>query len=156
MPVTISNAQQGPPYSVHAEKMVLASMILNPSIIKHIHSIIPDATAFYSSSNERIFNALIAAPGKYKPDDSRLLIESIGDLGHPHSSINTGTLLELSREGVAEKLAEEHARVVAGKAKMRLLVETVSDILTDAYRSTDGFEAVLQRARSKLDDLADR
>lgn len=145
---------QGPPYSVHSEKVVLGSMLSSPDLIKPISGVIENKTVFYSGANERLYEALLAVQDDTKTDDTRELVNRLVELKEPRLDMSEGALKTLAREGAQKTEALAHAEIVAEKARMRLLIETISDILNDAYRSTDGFDAVLDRSMRRLEAIA--
>jgi replicative DNA helicase len=73
------------------------------------------------------------------------------------SAANHGSTVEqlraLAASGVELAAALHHAQIVAEKARMRRLLEVLTHILHDAYHSDDGCEAIIERARAKLDEL---
>lgn len=145
---------QGPPYSVLSERVVVASLVRDPKLIPVIARIMPDASPFYSASHERLFKALLTIHRDRNPLDSVALIEALANLDLLEEVGGEKELRRLSEEGQNEDSTLQHARNLVEKARMRKFIEALADLLNEAYRTTEGVEAVLGNARRRLDALA--
>jgi len=145
---------QGPPYSVHSERVAVASMIRFPALIGRMREILPDPSVLYSAAHERQYRALLQAHETSSPGTTADLSATLAALGLLEAVGGTATLRDLAAEGLEEIAALDHARNLAEKARMRRLIETLADLLNQAYRSNEGFEALLKRSRKRLDELA--
>ena len=153
MTISLSAATAGPPFSIHAEKVLLASMLNTLAIIAEVRAVILQPSDFYGSANETLYRALLEVDNHRQFDTTRELIDALLDLETPQVTMSGGALRSLTDDALTDEGALEQAQLVAEKARMRGLIEALSDTLTDAYRSTDGFDAILGRARSRLDAL---
>jgi replicative DNA helicase len=147
-------SQQGPPYSIHSERVAVASMVRFPSLIGRMREILPDPSVLYSATHERQYRALLQAHENSSPATTADLSAVLGTLGLIEAIGGTAALRELAAEGLEETAALDHARNLAEKARMRRLIETLAELLNQAYRSNEGFDALLKSARKRLDALA--
>lgn len=145
---------QGPPYSVLSERVVVASLIRDPKLIPDIARIMPDATPFYSASHERLFDALLKTHRDRKPTNTIALIEAMDALDVLQDVGGEKELHRLAQEGQNGDSTRQHATNLVEKARMRKFIETLADLLNEAYRTTEGVDAVLGNARRRLDALA--
>lgn len=138
-----------PPYSVGAEKLVLGSVLLEPKALKPIQKILADGRAFFRPEHARLYDSLIDVCARQPGVESEQLIDAVATVACTPEQLRV-----LADSGIDPNRAIEQANVVAEKAKMRDFIDALSDILHDAYHSTDGFQAILDRARSRLDQVS--
>lgn len=157
MASTLAATTKVPPYSVHSEKVLLGSMLREPGIVKDVKKIISDGDVFFRPEHGRLYDAMIKASRKRRSLDTEKLIAAAA--AAPGTLDNVGTadqLRELVDVAEDPTKALQHAQVIAEKARMRRLIDAISDILHDAYYSPDGFDAILSRAHQRLDKLDNR
>ncbi len=155
MASTLAATTKVPPYSVHCEKVLLGSLLREPLIVKDVKKIISDGYGFFRPEHGRLYDAMIKASRKRRSLDTDKLIAAAAA---PGTLDNTGAADQLrDLVDVAEdpSKALQHAKVVAEKARMRRLIDAISDTLNDAYHSPDGFDAILTRARKRLNELGE-
>jgi len=142
-----------PPYSVHSEKVVLGSMIAEPKLIAPLKEVIERGETFFRIEHARIFDALIEVQSKQQPTTTDELMHAL-DAHEAMERLGGESLLrELARDASDPGAVDDQARVVAEKAKMRQLIEVISDSLNDAYYSGEDYTAVLERTRARLVEL---
>lgn len=142
-----------PPYSVHSEKVVIGSMLGDPAVIESIRGHLAGGDSFFRPENGRLFDAMLSLAKSSRRLTSDTLIARLAEQKVLDPSGETEPLRELAAAAEPSDKALAHAKVVAEKARMRLLIDGVSDILHDAYHSDDGFAAILARARKKLTEI---
>lgn len=144
-----------PPYSVHSEKVLLGSMLREPRIVKDVKKIISDGDGFFRPEHGRLYDAMIKASRKRRSLDTESLIAAAAASGTLDDAEAANQLRELVDVAEDPAKALEHAKVIAEKARMRRLIDAISDTLNDAYHSPDGFDAILGRAQKRLDELGE-
>lgn len=144
-----------PPYSVHSEKVLLGSMLREPRIVKDVKKIISDGDGFFRPEHGRLYDAMIKASRKRRSLDTESLIAAATAPGTLDNAEAANQLRELVDVAEDPAKALEHAKVIAEKARMRRLIDAISDTLNDAYHSPDGFDAILSRARKRLNKLGE-
>ena len=144
-----------PPYSVHSEKVLLGSMLREPGIVKDVKKIISDGDVFFRPEHGRLYDAMIKASRKRRSLNTESLIAAAAAPGTLDNVGAVDQLRELVDVAEDPTKAIQHAKIVAEKAKMRQLIDTISDTLNDAYHSSDGFEAILSRARKRLNEVGE-
>ena len=142
-----------PPYSVHSEKVLLGSMLREPRIVKDVKKIISDGDGFFRPEHGRLYDAMIKASRKRRSLDTESLIAAAAASGTLDNAGAAEQLRELVDVAEDPAKALEHAKIIAEKARMRRLIDAISDTLNDAYHSPDGFDAILSRAHQRLDTL---
>lgn len=150
MTVSRVRAIKVPPYSVHSEKVVLGSMIAEPALIANIRGIIPSGESFFRPEHGRIFDAVVQMHQRHNPSTTKELLHALEAHGFVEQLGGESLLRELARENADPAAAADQAQIVANKAKMRWFIDAISDSLHDAYYSRDDYEAVLERAQSRL------
>ncbi len=145
---------QGPPYSIHSERVVVSALVADPKLIPDIVEIMPDASAFYGTTNERLYLAILQVHRATSPQDTDALILAMEELELLEPVGGSAALRAHAEESQGGDAARQHALNLVEKARMRLLIEALADLLNGAYRTTEGAEAMLQHARQRLDELA--
>src|SRR5262245_30518295 len=136
-----ATAIKAPPYSVASEKIVLGSILREPKMIAEIRTIIRTGGEFFRPEYGRLYTRLLQAP-QQKPGEE--VNNSVAE------SMTENDRRDLLAAALDAPLAIHHARNVAEKARMRHLIEELTNILHDAYHSEDGFDAIIQRAQERL------
>ncbi len=144
-----------PPYSVHSEKVLLGSMLREPGIVKDVRKIISDGDGFFRPEHGRLYDAMIKASRKRRSLDTESLIAAAAAPGALDNAGAADQLRELVDVAEDPTKALQHAKIIAEKARMRRLIDAISDTLNDAYHSPDGFDAILSRARKRLNELGE-
>jgi replicative DNA helicase len=139
---------KSPPYSVASEKIVLGSVLTEPLVLREIKPILTDGRVFFRPEHGRLYNLLIELCQKQPPLDPEQIIGAVA--GKP---FNEEQLQEIAGSAVDRRHAVDQAEIVAEKARMRALIDALSDLVHDAYHSPDGFAAIVARARARLDQL---
>ncbi|MHC5022897.1 MAG: DnaB-like helicase N-terminal domain-containing protein [Planctomycetota bacterium] len=142
-----------PPYSVHSEKVVLGSMLADPELIEQVRPILGAGDVFFRPENGRLYHAMLAVSSTSPRLTSETLIGQLADQRILNRDGDPEPLRAFAAAAEPGPRALTHAKNVAEKARMRLLIDAVSDMLHDAYSSDDGFKAILHRARKKLTEV---
>lgn len=154
MPASRAIVNKVPPYSVHSEKVVIGSILRNPSLIRDIQGVIPDAAAFFRPEHGRVYAAVMNMARAKSPLTTESLIAALAVNSSDRSASTVQQLQEFAAAGEPSTGALVHAGNVAEKARMRQLIDVLADILNDAYHSSDGCDAVLKRAKARLLELS--
>jgi replicative DNA helicase len=153
---TATGLSKIPPYSVHSEKVVVASLLAEPALIPLVSPILGTGDVFFRLEHGRVYDAMLAATRRSRKISSEKLIATLAEERILDRNGDPGPLNDLAAAGEPEPRAISHARIVAEKARMRLLVDAISDMFHDAYHNDDGFTVVLARARERLAEVKRR
>ncbi len=152
--MTPTGVERVPPHSDEAEISVLGGMLLEETAADRAMEIL-DREDFYHPAHRRIFAA----------------IGDLRDQGHAPDALAVRE--ELNRVGALEEVGGEeylariveivptaanidyHARLVLDSAVKRRLILAGTDIATEAYRSTDRSDQLLNRAEERIFRLSE-
>ncbi len=138
-----------PPQSVEAERAVLGSVLLNPSLLDDVVLIVrPDD--FYADANRRLFAHLLAMQDGGGRIDPILLAERLKQAGNLEVVGGMPYLAEVVQSVAVPAHAEYYARIVRDKSTLRSLINASTEILRDAYDPTLESREMLGRAEEKI------
>jgi replicative DNA helicase len=152
MTATRATSIKAPPYSVASEKVVLGSILRRPATLVEIRKIIPGGNVFFRPEHGRMFNMIIETCGKQAVETEQL-IGLLAASAKGDQASGEPQLRAIASAGGEPSAAVHHARIVAEKARMRRLIDSLTDILNEAYHSEDGFDAILKKSLSRLQEL---
>lgn len=160
-PPTRATAIKAPPYSVASEKIVLASILRHPGFLVDVKRVLPSGSLFFRPEHSRLFNLVSDVCAQQPAMESEQLIAKVAAAAPSPGDRNAkgergsgeAQLRELAAAAHEPAAALHHARIVAEKARLRLLIDLLTDMLSAAYRNEDGFEPLIARVRERLDQL---
>ena len=141
-----------PPYSVHAEGVVLGTLLRHPELFEQLHAILGDGSVFFRGQYERFFKVMVTTHASTEGLDHVALMTEAARSGL-HEMSQRADLDALISVASHPDHAIELARMINDKALLRELIDLLSDILHDASRTADPFGVVLRRARGRLDEF---
>jgi replicative DNA helicase len=144
-----------PPQSIEAEMAVLGSIMMdNESIGKAVEII--DASHFYRSSHQKVFQAAIALYEKNEPVDLITLSEELKRLKQLDDIGGAYFLTQLAESVPSSANVEYHARLVLEKAVLRRMISEGMAIARDCYEAEgDPFE-ILDLAEQRIFSLSEK
>lgn len=147
-----------PPHSLEAEMSLLGSMILDPSVIADLISIVHKPEDFFSTKHGAIFRALVDLYDKHASGDLVQLQDMLRTRGVLEEIGGDDYLLRLASGVPSSVNAPHYARIVAEKAKLRRLIDAAGQILYDAFHAgdaaPDGAREVLDAAEMAIFEIA--
>lgn len=148
-----AHARKVPAYSIHSEKVLLGSILADPSLAKPMAEILGSSEVFFRLENARMYDAIIELCDRHSPATTNDLFHAIQAHGKIDALGGETALRNLVLEKPNLKEAQEHANTILSKHNMRNLIDAMSDSLNDAYHSTDGYIAVIKRSQERLAKL---
>ncbi len=142
-----------PPQNLEAEQALLGSIMLNPSMLEEIMTIVTPAS-FYSEKHRLVYDACIELFLKGQPVDlvsvsSRLtekqLLERMGGASY---------LTELVNAVPSASNAEYYAKIVQKKSTLRELIDTADYISALGYNEEEDIDIVIDKAEKKIFSIA--
>ncbi len=143
-----------PPQSLDAEKAVLAAMLLSRDAIGvAVEMLQPEH--FYREAHRAICSAII---GLYERNESADMISLRNELekeGALEKVGGTPYLSDLFEYTVTAANISHHCRIVKEKALLRSLILVSTEIAAESYQETSDVNDLLDRAESRIFDLAE-
>jgi replicative DNA helicase len=128
-----------PPQAVDVEQSVLGALLIEPAAVpRAIEVLSPDD--FYDGRHKAVFEAVMALFERTQPVDLLLVTEELKRRGR-YEAVGGYYLSELTTRVASAANVEYHARIIAEKALLRRLIETMTGVVGQAYEpSTDAFD----------------
>lgn len=137
------------PQSLEAEKSVLGSILLLPSVFDEV-ALILRPSDFYDEANRCLYEHLLQMHDTGQSIDPMLLVERLRSADQYQSIGGAAYLAEIGQIVPTAAHAEYYARIVADKSVLRSLVHAGTDIVHDAFDPTLETRAALSRAEEKV------
>ena len=137
------------PESIAAEAAVLGSMVLDPQCINEVAQEI-GAEAFYRVENQRIFSAIIALYEKGVAFDLVLLRDELAKRNDLADIGGVEYLRKIAQSVPSAANVVYYLGIVKDKFLLRQLIQSASDILTEAFSETGEPAAKLDEAEKKI------
>ena len=148
-----------PPASVHAERSLLGSMLLDPQVIPDVLPLVSKGDAFFLEGHAAIFKALVEIYDKSQSGDLVQLAEALRARGVLDQVGGTKYLVQLAEAVPSAANAPHYARIVADRARLRKLINAAGEILYDAYHADDsspeGGKGVVDIAEQRIFEIAE-
>jgi len=143
-----------PPQAVGVEKTVLGAMLLEREAIPKAVEVLP-VGSFYTEQHNTIYEAIMSLFERGNPVDLITLADELKRREKLEAVGGSYYLSELTASVDTAANVEYHARIVAEKALLRGLIETMTSVITKAYEpSADAFE-LLDEAESDIFKVSD-
>lgn len=139
-PSAVPSEGRMPPQSVETEQSVLGAMLIEPRAIPEAIEILNDS-AFYDPRHRLIYKAIMNLFDRSVPVDLVTLTEELKRLDLLEGVGGAYYLTELTMKVPSAANVAYHARIVAEKALLRQLIETMTGVVGQAYEpGADAFD----------------
>ena len=142
-----------PPHSAEAEKSVLGAAMLSKDALFDVMEVVKPAD-FYDENHKEIFQAMIDLNRKNAPVDALTVAEELKKRNSLEMVGGRAYIASLSSMTPTTSNAMEYGRIVAEKASVRRLIETVDDIVTKGYDGTMDANQMLDYAESGIFEIS--
>ena len=143
-----------PPQAVQVEQSVLGAMLIEREAIPKAIEVLPE-DAFYSGKHRKIYRALLSLFDKGNPVDLITVSDELKRRDELEDIGGSYYLTELTSAVASAANVEYHARIIAEKSLLRKMIETMTQLVGDAYDpSADAFE-LLDQAESDIFRISD-
>ena len=142
------------PFSAEAEAGVIGGMLLNSLVCDEVATIVR-AQDFYSDANRRLFQCLLDMHNEGKGIDLILLTERLRRTGEMEQIGGEAYLAELMESVSVAAHAPRYAEIVRDKSVLRDLIETTSNILSNAYESDRTPRELISEAEESIFRISD-
>jgi replicative DNA helicase len=137
------------PYSEDAEQAVISAMMMDRNAIVRAVEFVDD-TMFYREAHRRIFKAIISINERGAVVDVLTLADELSLRGELEASGGKDYLSQLVDAVPTSANVEYHAKIVREKALIRRLIETSTEIITEAFDGRTLSHDLLDRAEQKI------
>ncbi len=143
-----------PPQATQVEQSVLGAMLIEREAIPKVIEILPE-DSFYSGKHTRIYVAMLSLFERGNPVDLITLSDELKRRGELDETGGVYYLTELTTQVASAANVEYHARIIAEKALLRGMIETMTKLIGHAYDpSADAFE-LLDQAEGDIFRISD-
>lgn len=139
-----------PPHSVEAEQVVLASLLVDNTLVDFVSDLVSPAS-FYHPQHELLFDAILRLHGKGEPVNTVSLREALGSRYEEAGGF--GYLVDLMDSIPTTAHVEYHAQLVAEKAKLRALRAIGTTLAGSVHEDGADSEAIQNQALASLGRL---
>ncbi len=143
-----------PPQALDVERSVLGAALIEREAIPRAIEIL-NAESFYDNKHRRIFEAILSLFERGNPVDLITLSEELKRRGELENIGGSYYITELTSSVASAANIEYHARIIAEKALLRGMIETMTMLIGEAYDAgADAFE-LLDDAESQIFSLSE-
>lgn len=137
------------PHSIEAEQAVLGSMFLTKyALQKAVESL--NENLFYLDSHAKIFACIQDLSEANKPIDIMTVSEELKKRQQLNTIGGIEYLTEVAKSVPTAANVEEYIKIVEEKAILRRLIDEGTNIVTEAYTSTNDVNEILDYAENKI------
>ncbi|GIW62934.1 MAG: replicative DNA helicase [Patescibacteria group bacterium] len=142
-----------PPYDLQAEKSVLGSVLIDPTAINLISSLLR-SEFFYQPEHQKIFEAMLTLFEKQKPIDIITLKNELKKTKELTNIGGTKYLSQLIDEVPTSAYVEHYAQIVIEKYVRRKIISISSRLVQKAFEEEDDVKNLLDIAETEIFSLA--
>ncbi len=143
-----------PPQAVEAERSVLAAMLLGNEAVGRAVEMI-DASIFYRTAHQKIFDAIVALYTRNERADSITVTEELRKRGDLEAVGGAATIAHILEYATTTANLEEHIKIVASKAVLRSLIRATQEIQEESFAAADETGDILDRAEQRIFAITD-
>src|SRR5262245_43600785 len=146
-------AERTLPHNLEAEKCVLGAILINNHAFNQAAEVI-DAGDFFRDAHRRIFEKMVGLSERSEPVDLVTLKDELGRAGELDEVGGPAYIAALT-DGVPRSAnVEYYARIVKEKSTLRRLIQSATDILTQAYEGEEEPDELLDSAERSIFQIA--
>lgn len=142
------------PYSLDAERAVLACLLLDPACLDKIQASGFRSEYFYRQEHKAIYNAILSIDSRNGQVEVLAVITELqdsGDFGDPASVRQY--IRELGDLLPSTQNVESYAKIVQDKFLKRTLIEAATEMLDEARGDAEDANIILDSAEQKIYDI---
>ncbi len=143
-----------PPQAVEAERSVLASMLLGSEAVGRAVELV-EASVFYRTAHQKIFDAIVALYNRSEQADSITVTEELRKRGDLEAVGGAATLAQILEYATTTANLEEHVNIVASKSVLRELIHATQEIQEESFAASDQTSDILDRAEQRIFAITD-
>ncbi len=140
------------PQNIEAEMSVLGVAFLNPVALERIVENVTE-DMFFSDSNKKIFNALVELYKSNTPIDLTTVKNELDKQKNLNAIGGVDYLTDVIESVVTSANLDYYMDIIKEKATRRKLIDTATNIITNAYNEEDELTSLLDNSEKKLLDV---
>ena len=148
-----------PPHSIDAERSLLGSLLLDPTVVGEVLMHVSRAEQFYDSRHGAIFRAIVDIYDKHESGDLVQLVEALRSQGVLEDIGGGQYAMSLAEAVPSAANAVHYARLVAETARLRELIDAAGQTIYEAYHAGglgEGSKEVIDAAEARVFEIAQR
>ena len=138
-----------PPQNIEAEMAVLGAMLLDKEAVVAVEDMLTPAD-FYREQDAIIYQAILNLVRRGESADILTVTEELRRMGRLEDVGGILYVNELPEHVITTKGIERHADIVAGKSKLRQLIDAAGTIADAAYTEEDAVEDIVDNAEKSI------
>lgn len=143
-----------PPHDEQAEASVLGAILIDKDALSDVIDFLrPDY--FYNDSHGYIFSAILSLFEKHEPVDIVTVTSQLKKMGKYKDVGGSTFLIELTNVVPTSANIEVYGKIVTDNYIKRRLIETSSNIVTDAFKEEREVKQLLDKAESEILSIAE-
>ncbi len=142
-----------PPQALDMEKAVLGALMIDKEALNEVVDILTHE-AFYDRKHQLIYQVIIELFGDSQPIDILTIAESLRKKGELQTIGGDLYLINLTQKVTSSAHIEFHSRIILQKYLQRSLIHVSSEIIDDAFDEKTDVLELLDKAESKLYEIA--
>lgn len=144
-----------PPQALQAERAVLAAMMLGQEAVgRAVESI--GENAFYRTSHQKIFGAIVALYNKREAVDLITVNEELRKLGDLEAVGGPAYVAGVFEEATTAANIDAHLKIVAEKALLRQLIKATTEVQQMCYAANEEASAIIDQAEKRVFEISDK
>ncbi len=144
-----------PPHDIEAEESILSAIFINnDSLLDIIDILSPDD--FYKGANKKIFNVIIELANKQEPADLITIANGLKEKDQLESIGGPAYLASISDAAPIAVNAVHYAKIIKGKASLRQLITTSSQIIEKCLKDQGDFEDIMDFAETSIFNVSEQ
>ncbi len=143
-----------PPQATDLEEAVLGALMIDKSALNEVIDIL-NPESFYKESHQLIYEAIKNLFANSEPIDMLTVSSELRKNGKLEPAGGDYYLAKLTQQVASSAHIEYHSRIIVQKHIQRELIRISSEIIKDAYDETTDVLELLDRAESKLFEVAE-
>jgi replicative DNA helicase len=148
-------ARRLPPQNLEAEESVLGGVLLENNALDRVVELL-EAEDFYREAHRKIMRAMQALHERNEPVDLVTLADELRRRGELQDVGGSPYLVELAEKVPTAANVAHYARIVRERSILRSLIETSTEIATQAYEARKDVDAFLDEAEHRIFALSER
>jgi replicative DNA helicase len=143
-----------PPHDLDAEAAVLSACMLDAGVLPEIRAVLAKPEAFYSESNRKVYETILALDDAGIPVDVALVAARLREREQLGAVGGVAYLARLTDATPAFAHMADHARVVGERYRKRRLIAACESVAAEGYCDT-GTEDWFANSLARISDAAD-
>lgn len=148
-------SQQSLPANLEAERSLLGALLLNNALFEEVQENLEDAD-FSLPSHQRVYRAFVALRSQNQPLDLVTVTEWLHHRGELEAVGGAEYVGELVTGVPKLTTAAHYAKIVKDRSLLRQLIHRASQIIAEAYSSSEEPSVVLAQAEQSILEVGDQ